>query len=66
MSERIKNYVSIEELKVTHKVTDAVFEGVKTAKRWKSGRQVQEEEFLNACDEFKTAPIDGKKEEVKG
>ena len=59
-------YNSIEELRDKNNVSEAVFEGVKAAKRWKSGRQVEESEFLKACDDFKTAPIDGRKEEAKG
>lgn len=46
--------------------SDAVFEGVKAAKKWKSGRQVEENEFTKAVEDFKTAPIDGRKEEAKG
>ena len=57
---------SIEELRDRYKVSDAVFEGVKAAKGWKSGRQVSDDEFLKACEDFKTAPIDGRDEEAKG
>ena len=49
-----------------YKVSDAMFEGVKAAKKWKSGRQVEENEFTKAVEDFKTAPIDGRKEEAKG
>ena len=51
---------------MANKETDAVFEGVKAAKKWKSGRQVEENEFTKAVEDFKTAPIDGRKEEAKG
>lgn len=59
---------TIEELKSMHDVPDAVFEGVKAANNWKTGRQVTEAEFSLACDRFRNSPIDGRniKEEVKG
>ena len=57
---------SIEELRDKYKVSDAMFEGVKAAKKWKSGRQVEENEFTKAVEDFKTAPIDGRREEAKG
>lgn len=58
---------TIEELQEQHGISDAVFEGVKAANNWKTGRQVEEAEFTAACDEFRNAPIDGRKnEEVKG
>lgn len=59
---------TIEELKAQHGISDAVFEGVKAAKNWKTGRQVEEAEFSAACDEFRNAPIDGRqsREEVNG
>ena len=59
-------YKSIEELRDKHEVSDAVFEGMKAAKKWKSGRQVEEDEFLKAVEDFKAAPIDGRREEAKG
>ena len=63
-----KSLKTIEELKSMHDVPDAVFEGVKAANNWKTGRQVTEAEFSIACDRFKNSPIDGRKseEEVKG
>ena len=50
---------TIEELQKENNVSDAVFEGVKALKGWKNGRQVLPDEFLKACKEFETAPIDG-------
>lgn len=38
------------------------------AKKWKSGRQVEEKEFKEACEAFRKAPVDGSKKdkEAKG
>lgn len=66
MAGKEKAYVSIEELRDKHKVSDAVFEGMKAAKKWKPGKQVEENEFLKACEDFKVAPIDGREEEAQG
>lgn len=66
MANKETAYMSIEELRDKYKVSDAVFEGVKAAKKWKPGRQVEEDEFTKAVEDFKTAPIDGRKEEAKG
>lgn len=58
----------IEQLKADHKVSDAVFEGMKAANGWKTGKQVTEAEFTKACENFCKAPVDGRKEkkEAKG
>ena len=45
-------FKSIEVLKKESKISDAVFEGVKAANGWKSGRQVGTEEFMDAVIEF--------------
>ena len=59
---------TIEELKQELGVSDAVFEGTKAANGWKSGRQVEEKEFKEACEAFRKAPVDGSKKdkEAKG
>lgn len=59
---------SIEELKQKLGVSDAVFEGTKAANRWKSGKQVEEQKFKEACEAFQKAPINGNMEdkEAKG
>ena len=59
---------SIEQLKQELGVSDAVFEGTKAANGWKSGRQVEEQEFKEACEAFRKAPAGGGKEdkEAKG
>jgi len=51
---------SIEQLKQELGVSDAVFEGTKAANGWKSGRQVEEQEFKEACAAFQKAPVDGR------
>ena len=58
----------IEELKAELKISDAVFEGMKAANRWKSGRQVSEAEFIAAASAFLAAPVDGREpdKEAKG
>ena len=66
MANKETAYMSIEELRDKYKVSDAVFEGVKAAKKWKFGRQVEENEFTKAVEDFTAAPIDGRKEEAKG
>lgn len=40
----------------------------KAANGWKSGRQVEEKEFKEACEAFRKAPVDGSKKdkEAKG
>lgn len=64
----VARFKSIEELKEELKVSDAVFEGVKAANGWKTGRQVEETAFKVAVTEFLNGRIDGirEKKEVKG
>lgn len=59
---------SIEQLKQELGVSDAVFEGTKAANGWKSGRQVEKQEFKEACEAFRKAPVDGRMtdKEAKG
>lgn len=59
---------SIEQLKQELGVSDAVFEGTKAANGWKSGRQVEEQEFKEAYEAFRKAPVDGRMtdKEAKG
>lgn len=56
-------YVAIEELKIKHETPDSVFEGVKVAKGWKTGKVVTEDAYEEAVREFNKSPIDGR--EVK-
>lgn len=61
-------FKSIEELKTEQGVSDAVFEGVKAANGWKTGRQVELTAFKAAVEGFLNGRIDGirEKTEVKG
>lgn len=58
--EEIK-YVDIEELKIQENTPDAVFEGVKAANGWKTGKQVTEKSYKEAVESFNKAPIDGRR-----
>ncbi len=57
------DYVTIEELKVTKDTPDAVFEGVKAANGWRTGKMVTEKAYIEAVKAFEAAPMDGR--EVK-
>lgn len=50
---------SIEELKRAQNVSDAVFEGVKAANGWKTGKQVEGTVFKGAVETFLGGRIDG-------
>lgn len=60
--------MSIEGLRQKLGVPDAVFEGTKAANGWKAGKQVEEQEFAQACEAFRKAPAHGAREdkEAKG
>lgn len=60
--------MTIEELRRKFDVPDAVFEGTKAANGWKGGKQVEEQDFRDACEAFRKAPTDGRREdkEAKG
>lgn len=64
----VARFKSIEELKTEQGISDAVFEGVKAANGWKTGRQVESAAFKAAVTEFLNGRIDGirEKKEVKG
>lgn len=53
---------TIEALQKKNNVSDAVFEGTKAMKGWKTGKQVDDEEFIKAVETFKKAPADGREE----
>lgn len=53
-------FKGIEELKAEQGISDAVFEGVKAANGWKSGRQVESAAFKAAVGEFLNGRIDGR------
>ncbi len=61
--EQMKDYVTIEELKERKETPDAVFEGVKAANGWKTGKMVTENAYMAAVKAFEAAPMDGR--EVK-
>ncbi|MCM1161496.1 MAG: hypothetical protein NC412_09760 [Roseburia sp.] len=56
-----EEYAAIEELKEKERTPDAVFEGVKAANGWKTGRMVTEKDYKEAVDAFGKAPMDGRK-----
>ena len=53
-------YESIETLKIQEKTPDAVFEGVKAANGWNTGKQVTKEAYKNAVELFNKSPRDGR------
>ena len=63
MAEQKEEYASIEELKSREETPDAVFEGVKAANGWKTGKMVTEKAYQEAVNVFENAPMDGR--EVK-
>lgn len=52
---------SIEELKEKNKTPDRVFEGMKAAENWKTGKAVSQEEYETALKGFLESPMGGKK-----
>ena len=63
MAGQKEEYAAIEELKAREETSDAVFEGVKVANGWKTGKMVTEKAYKDAVDAFGKAPMDGR--EVK-
>lgn len=63
MAEQKNEYAAIEELKARKETPDAVFEGIKAANGWKTGKMVPEKVYEDAVAAFEKAPIDGR--EVK-
>lgn len=62
----ITDYETIEMLREKNGISNAVFEGVKAANGWRTGKQVTKSEFEKACRDFKNASIDGRKNGGKG
>lgn len=58
------DFKKIEELKNQEKTSDAVFEGMKAANGWKTGKEITAEDYRKAVDAFNKAPIDGR--QIKG
>lgn len=63
MAEQKNEYAAIEELKERKETPDAVFEGVKAANGWKTGKMVSEKIYEDAVAAFKNAPMDGREVE---
>lgn len=64
MAGQKEGYAAIEELKAMAETPDAVFEGVKAANGWKTGKTVAEKAYQEAVEAFRKAPMDGR--EVTG
>lgn len=52
-------FFEIGELRQKHKIGRAVFAGVCSARGWRPGKAVTEEEFLDAVKKFNAAPMNG-------
>lgn len=63
MEAQKEEYAAIEELKAKEGTPEAVFEGVKAANGWKTGKMVAEKAYQEAVEAFGKAPMDGR--EVK-
>ena len=61
--EQQEKYEAVERLKVNNGTPEAVFEGVKAANGWHTGKMLTEEEYKKAVEAFEHAPMDGR--EVK-
>lgn len=59
---------SIEELREESKISQVVFEGVKAACGWKTGKRMKAVEFGAAVQAFLSAPVDAREadKEAKG
>ena len=57
---KAKEYKVIDELKGIKNTSDAVFEGVKAANGWNTGKMVTEAEYDSAVEAFGKTPIDGR------
>lgn len=53
-------YEPIETWKNQDNTPDAVFEGVKAANGWKTGKQVTETAYKEAVEQYNKAPMDGR------
>lgn len=63
MAEKKEKIKKIEEIAKDMNLSLAVLEGVKALKNFATGKEVTEEEFKQAVDEFLNSSIDGAKEE---
>ncbi|MGN0710497.1 MAG: hypothetical protein ACI4LO_01960 [Anaerovoracaceae bacterium] len=46
---------SIEDLKLRRATPEAVYQGVKALMKWKSGKQLTEEEYIKAVEKFEAS-----------
>lgn len=53
--------LTIEELKRINKTPDRVFEGMKAAENWKTGKSVTQADYEKALKGFLESPMEGKK-----
>ncbi|NPV89816.1 MAG: hypothetical protein HPY50_03445 [Firmicutes bacterium] len=60
--------LSIEELKRRNRTPDRVFEGMKAAENWKTGKSVTQADYEKALKGFLESPMGGKKvkQDAKG
>ena len=56
-------YETIEQMKVKLGTPEAVFEGIKAANGWHTGKMLTEKEYEAAARAFEHAPMDGRKED---
>lgn len=61
--EQQERYEAVERLKVNMGTPEAVFEGVKAANGWHTGKMLTEKEYEAAVRAFEHAPMDGRKED---
>lgn len=61
--EQQEGYEAVERLKANNGTPEAVFEGVKAANGWHTGKMLTGEEYKKAVEAFEHAPMDGR--EVK-
>ena len=52
---------NIEELKEKNNTPETIFQGVKAAEDWKTGKAVTEEDYKKALNNFLKSPMGGKK-----
>lgn len=61
-----QDLIEVGELCKRHKISLAVFAGVRAANGWTPGKALTSEEFLTAVEKFKNEPIDPGVQNGKG
>ena len=61
--EQQEAYEAVERLKVKMGTPEAVFEGVKAANGWHTGKMLTEKAYEAAVRAFEHAPMDGREED---